>query len=109
MNFKQNCKAKINFKRFKRYKVSFDSDTPPLCSECCFFEGCETKQGVRRAVDLRRRRLTTMRLEWNSNLFEPREVTKKKKALPTKCFFGADYGARTRHLHLGKVALYQMR
>ena len=22
--------------------------------------------------------------------------------------FGADYGARTRHLHLGKVALYQM-
>ena len=24
------------------------------------------------------------------------------------CFFGADYGARTRYLHLGKVALYQM-
>ena len=23
-------------------------------------------------------------------------------------FIGADYGARTRHLHLGKVALYQM-
>ena len=23
-------------------------------------------------------------------------------------YFGADYGARTRHLHLGKVALYQM-
>jgi len=23
-------------------------------------------------------------------------------------FFGADYGARTRHLNLGKVALYQM-
>jgi len=23
-------------------------------------------------------------------------------------FSGADYGARTRHLHLGKVALYQM-
>jgi len=23
-------------------------------------------------------------------------------------FVGADYGARTRHLHLGKVALYQM-
>ena len=23
-------------------------------------------------------------------------------------FYGADYGARTRHLHLGKVALYQM-
>ena len=22
--------------------------------------------------------------------------------------YGADYGARTRHLHLGKVALYQM-
>ena len=32
----------------------------------------------------------------------------KKRA---RCFvpvIGADYGARTRHLHLGKVALYQM-
>ena len=33
----------------------------------------------------------------------------KQKALHTQCFFfGADYGARTRHLDLGKVALYQM-
>ena len=26
----------------------------------------------------------------------------------TISFFGADYGARTRHLNLGKVALYRM-
>ena len=35
----------------------------------------------------------------------------RKKSNPTEMgllFFGADYGARTRHLHLGKVALYQM-
>ena len=25
-----------------------------------------------------------------------------------RTFFGADYGSRTRHLDLGKVALYQM-
>ena len=37
------------------------------------------------------------------------------KVLQTSAFplgygaeYGADYGARTRHLHLGKVALYQM-
>ena len=32
-------------------------------------------------------------------------------AIPTaleKRVFGADYGVRTRYLHLGKVALYQM-
>ena len=107
------------------------------------------------------RRYTTMRLKWNSNLFEPQN--KKTKAslkirdafiwsglrgstlartvrsvirgensstgrvfytAPTSrpepkikkqprdelgvAFYGADYGARTRHLHLGKVALYQM-
>ena len=28
--------------------------------------------------------------------------------LDTHYFFGADDGARTRYLHLGKVALYQM-
>ena len=33
----------------------------------------ETKQGVRRGGDLRRRRLRTMRLEGNSNLFEPHQ------------------------------------
>ena len=32
----------------------------------------------------------------------------KKKSKPYDLDFGADYGARTRHLHLGKVALYQM-
>ena len=30
---------------------------------CCFFEAKETKQGVSRATDLRRRQLTTMRLD----------------------------------------------
>ena len=28
--------------------------------------------------------------------------------IPTEEKFGADYEARTRYLHLGKVALYQM-
>ena len=33
----------------------------------------------------------------------------KQKAVRLDCFrSGADYGARTRHLDLGKVALYQM-
>ena len=45
--------------------------------------------------------------------FAPRNGSVKwapnKKALTRSAFlFGADYGARTRHLHLGKVALYQM-
>ena len=36
--------------------------------------------------------------------------TRKKNSRPAGLllFFGADYGARTRHLDLGKVALYQM-
>ena len=36
--------------------------------------------------------------------------SKKTRDTPCECllFFGADYGARPRHLHLGKVALYQM-
>ena len=33
---------------------------------------------------------------------------KKKHCIRSASLFGADYGARTRHLHLGKVALYQM-
>ena len=33
---------------------------------------------------------------------------KEKQANGLFPFFGADYGARTRHLDLGKVALYQM-
>ena len=32
----------------------------------------------------------------------------KKSTLLGAISIGADYGARTRHLHLGKVALYQM-
>ena len=40
------------------------------------------------------------------SLFEPAKV--KKDAELASLLNGADYGARTRHLHLGKVALYQM-
>ena len=42
---------------------------------------------------------------------EPLDRIEKTKGYTVWCillFFGADYGARTRHLHLGKVALYQM-
>ncbi|GEM_PF-3516205 len=35
-------------------------------------------------------------------------IYNKKSKLIGLDFFGADYGARTRHLDLGKVALYQM-
>ena len=37
-------------------------------------------------------------------------IRKQKNRHPVGClfFFGADDGARTRYLHLGKVALYQM-
>ena len=34
--------------------------------------------------------------------------TKEKGTLMRAFYIGADYGARTRHLDLGKVALYQM-
>ena len=37
-----------------------------------------------------------------------REMTKKAPVWVPFLSFGADYGARTRHLDLGKVALYQM-
>ena len=41
---------------------------------------------------------------------KPRKLGSKTKGHPqgVSFYFGADYGARTRHLHLGKVALYQM-
>ena len=35
-------------------------------------------------------------------------LSQKRKTSHNDWLFGADYGARTRHLHLGKVALYQM-
>ena len=42
-------------------------------------------------------------------LFEPNtNRQRKKEELALFLTFGADYGARTRHLNLGKVALYQM-
>ena len=42
--------------------------------------------------------------------FEPLLHNQKEKGTATQYLFlfGADYGARTRHLNLGKVALYQM-
>ena len=42
--------------------------------------------------------------------FKVNSYKAKKKAgtFVPAFFFGADYGARTRHLDLGKVALYQM-
>ena len=38
--------------------------------------------------------------------FEP--LSANQKNAPFRVLFGADDGARTRYLHLGKVALYQM-
>ena len=36
------------------------------------------------------------------------KMTKRKTVQNLHGLFGADYGDRTRHLNLGKVALYQM-
>ena len=47
----------------------------------------------------------TKKLERITGL-EIRKATFEPFAVPLK--IGADYGARTRHLDLGKVALYQM-
>ena len=50
-------------------------------------------------------------LPWRVALFESRTKilrTKKHKAKCLVLFVGADYETRTRYLHLGKVALYQM-
>ena len=50
-------------------------------------------------------------LPWRVALFESRAKilrTKKHKAKCLVLFVGADYETRTRYLHLGKVALYQM-
>ncbi len=40
--------------------------------------------------------------------FREERISLKKALALQVVFSGADYGARTRHLHLGKVALYQM-
>ena len=50
-------------------------------------------------------------LPWRVALFESCAKilrTKKHKAKCLVLFIGADYETRTRYLHLGKVALYQM-
>ena len=44
-----------------------------------------------------------------SNPYLPFKQKKKRRIyLSFHLIYGADYGARTRHLNLGKVALYQM-
>ena len=55
-----------------------------------------------------KRRVTTIKPSRRRTIGESHEIRIKKKSTPKCTFFGADYGARTRHLHLGKVALYQM-
>ena len=57
------------------------------------------------------RRTTSMRLDRTRTLAGGRPLSlqnKQKSTAYAMLSFGADYGARTRHLHLGKVALYQM-
>ena len=58
-------------------------------------KACLVKQGDTKADGMR----------WMP-LSAPKEI--KKHPISGAFSFGADYGARTRHLHLGKVALYQM-
>ena len=43
------------------------------------------------------------RMKW----FEPVEIKRKSRCFRI-CFYGAGDEARTRYLHLGKVALYRM-
>ena len=95
----------------------------PKTVDNCFWRRKSTKQGVLRAetCEGEERQLC------DSTELEPRgcgtamagerpypllvfNFKKTKTLAKRKCllFFGADYGARTRHLHLGKVALYQM-
>ena len=42
------------------------------------------------------------------NIFISRSIFEEKRVRIIRTRVGADYGARTRHLDLGKVALYQM-
>ena len=59
-------------------------------------------------MDLLRKRI---KFSHGENLRGSRRTVCTKKTRTEKAvlaFFGADYGARTRHLDLGKVALYQM-
>ena len=48
------------------------------------------------------------RVRLHRSYFEPLFRQKQKSTTRVLFVFGADYGARTRHLDLGKVALYQM-
>ena len=53
------------------------------------------------------RRITTIKPSRRRTEGESHE-NPHKKINHSNEWSGADYGARTRHLHLGKVALYQM-
>ena len=54
----------------------------------------------------RTRRVSQRLLVGKASVIRPKR--KKRTLFSSVLRFGADYGARTRHLHLGKVALYQM-
>ena len=54
------------------------------------------------------RGLTTWLRHHNVSICFLANFVKKQHPIEDVAFTGADYGARTRHLNLGKVALYQM-
>ncbi len=84
-SFEPKMKIKKHLELTKCFAQSGLGVSAAKTTECCFCKRCETKQGVSRGADLRSRRLTTMRLEGNSNLFEPKMKIKKHLEL-TKCF-----------------------
>ena len=63
-----------------------------------------------RRIQARKRGKETLSSFRISNLQEGEKRPEIRRKTGTKVVpvNGADYGARTRHLHLGKVALYQM-
>ena len=60
---------------------------------------CSVTGGIAVQTVIRRRLFRVLFISW---------IKKKGRAFTLPFLFGADYGARTRHLNLGKVALYQM-
>ena len=94
----------------------------PKTVDYCFWRRKSTKQGVLQAETCEgeeRQLCDSTELEPRGcgtamaggvplSAFFKRQI--KKHLLSASAFYypGADYGARTRHLHLGKVALYQM-
>ena len=87
--------------------------------EYCFLERCSTKQGVTRAIDLRRRSATTMRLEHSNprysfvrcNLFFTCPFPCSKNKNHRYCgglLYGAPSGIRTRDPLIKSQLLYQL-